>query len=101
VTTVATQRWGLTVPVAVLGLVLVVAVVGTVLAREMRPGQGVDAGQPERDVPVQPRLHGLRLDYLGSFLRGCYEGWVTWLDPAWLRRQLPCSPTRGCPQGSS
>jgi hypothetical protein len=41
------------------------------------------------------------LDYLGSLIRGCCEGWVTWLDPAWLRRQLPCSPTRGCPQGSS
>ena len=26
------------------------------------------------------------LDYIGGFLRGCYEGWVTWLRP---HRRLP------------
>jgi hypothetical protein len=86
------------------------------------------------------------VDYVGSFLRGCYEGWVTWLgntgryhpgnlrgcvgawydgswfgpdartyihrvwsvqekhpwlDPRWARRELPCSPTDGCPRAPS
>ena len=86
------------------------------------------------------------VDYIGGFLRGCYEGWVTWLhhsghygpgnmrgcvgtwydgawfapdartyinrvwrsqrerpwlEPGWARRELPCSPTQGCPQAPS
>ncbi len=44
------------------------------------PFVGADEGQPERHLPVQPRLARRSPSTTsGRFLRGCYEGWVTWL----------------------
>lgn len=44
---------------------------------------GSHARQPERDVPFNRDSSAFALDYLGSQLRGCYEGWQHWLGGAY------------------
>jgi hypothetical protein len=43
------------------------------------PGWGVMADNQNGTFPFSRDSTAFALDYLGGFLRGCYEGWVRWL----------------------
>jgi len=46
------------------------------------PSWGRMAGNMNGTFPFSRNSTALAVDYLGAFLRGCYEGWITWLHPA-------------------
>ncbi len=109
------------------------------------PAWGRLRGNQNGTFPFSVRSTAFAVDYLGSFLRGCLEGWVLWLgnsgdyrpgdlqgclgawfagtwksadarsyadrvkqaqqqllwlQPDFIRRELPCLPDRGCPQAA-
>ena len=43
------------------------------------PLVGADAPEPERNFPFSRNSTAFAVDYVGSYLRGCYEGWQHWL----------------------
>src|SRR5262249_20187555 len=46
------------------------------------PSWGAMADNQNGTFPFNRDSTAFAVDYLGAYLRGCYEGWITWLRPA-------------------
>jgi hypothetical protein len=46
------------------------------------PSWGQMAGNQNGTFPFNRNSTAFAEDYIGSYLRGCYEGWITWLGPS-------------------
>ena len=46
------------------------------------PSWGQMADNQNGTFPFNRNSTAFAVDYIGAYLRGCYEGWITWLGPA-------------------